>query len=123
MTYWILILVALVLITVLLFYLGNKSYDYGILLFMGGAFTGLFAICVLAAIIITPISISNNISVFESQSQYLSTHAPKNAIEDAAITSKKVELNEWLYSAKWAKNKFGAFSFYPDEILNLEPIQ
>lgn len=63
------------------------------------------------------------ISVFEQQKAYIETHIPKNDIEDAAITSKKVELNEWLYKAQFSKKNFGGWSMYSDKVLELEPIE
>ena len=50
-------------------------------------------------------------------------HEAKNAVEDAALTSKKIELNEWLYDAQCSKSRFGSWSFYPDSIFDLEPIE
>lgn len=63
------------------------------------------------------------ISVFEQQKAYMETHIPKNDIEDAAITSKKVELNEWLYKAQFSKKNLGGWSMYSDKVLELEPIE
>lgn len=54
---------------------------------------------------------------------YIETHIPKNDIEDAAITSKKVELNGWLYEAQFNKKIFGGWSMYSDLVLELEPIE
>ena len=63
------------------------------------------------------------IIVFEQQKAYIETHIPKNDIEDAAITSKKVELNDWLYEAQFNKKIFGGWSIYSDKVLELEPIE
>lgn len=63
------------------------------------------------------------IIVFEQQKAYIETHIPKNDIEDAAITSKKVELNDWLYEAQFSKKIFGGWSIYSDKVLELEPIE
>ena len=63
------------------------------------------------------------ISVFEQQKAYIETHIPKNDIEEAAITSKKVELNGWLYEAQFSKKIFGGWSTYSDKVLELEPIE
>lgn len=63
------------------------------------------------------------ISVFEQQKAYIETHIPKNDIEEAAITSKKVELNEWLYKAQFNKKSLGGWSMYSDKVLELEPIE
>lgn len=63
------------------------------------------------------------IVVFEQQKAYIETHIPKSDIEDAAITSKKVELNDWLYEAQFSKKIFGGWSEYSDKVLELEPIE
>ena len=63
------------------------------------------------------------IVVFEQQKAYIETHIPKDDIENAAITSKKVELNEWLYKAQFNKKNLGGWSMYSDKVLELEPIE
>lgn len=60
--------------------------------------------------------------VFEQQKAYLAQHQPDNPVEDAALTQKKIELNEWLYSAQFRQKKFGVFSYYPPSIQEWEPI-
>ena len=60
---------------------------------------------------------------FKQQSAYIEFHESKNPVEDAALTQKKIELNDWLYYAQFNKNTFGIFSLYPEEVLDLEPIQ
>lgn len=67
----------------------------------------------------TPQSINN----FNRQKAYIEMHEAKNAVEDAALTSKKIELNEWLYDAQCSKSRFGSWRFYPDSIFDLEPIE
>lgn len=76
-------------------------------------------ISILAIFFVNP----KEISVFEQQKAYIETHIPKNDIEDAAITSKKVELNGWLYEAQFSKKIFGGWSMYSDKVLELEPIE
>lgn len=63
------------------------------------------------------------ITTFEQQKAYIETHIPKDDIEDTAITSKKVELNEWLYKAQFSKKNLGGWSMYSDKVLELEPIE
>lgn len=76
-------------------------------------------ISILAIFFVNP----KEISVFEQQKAYIETHIPKNDIEDAAITSKKVELNEWLYKAQFNKKNLGGWSMYSGKVLELEPIE
>lgn len=74
---------------------------------------------ILVGVLETPQSINN----FNRQKAYIEMHEAKNAEEDAALTSKKIELNEWLYDAQCRKSRFGSWSFYPDSIFDLEPIE
>mgnify|MGYP000002428782 FL=1 len=76
-------------------------------------------VVILVGVLETPQSINN----FNRQKAYIEMHEAKNAVEDAALTSKKIELNEWLYDAQCSKSRFGGWSFYPDSIFDLEPIE
>ena len=66
---------------------------------------------------------NKNIVQFEQQKQYIESHTAQNEIEDAALTSKKIELNWWLYSAQWSRRKFGDWSLVPEHVLDLEAIK
>lgn len=87
------------------------------------------AICAFAAIILLLIipleTISNkrDTNKFSEQKAYIETHEANTAVEDAAMTAKKVELNEWLYKAQWSRENFGNWCFYPVDVLDMEPIQ
>lgn len=85
----------------------------------GVCFTFLLLGFVVAWMIRAPQEINN----FERQKAYIETHVAKNDIEDAALTAKKIELNEWLYDVQLSKSRFGGWSFYPDSIFELEPIE
>lgn len=63
------------------------------------------------------------IAKFEQQKQYIENHTANNAIEDAALTSKKIELNEWLYSAQWSRERLGNWSLVPEYVMELEAIK
>lgn len=76
-------------------------------------------VVILVGVLETPQSINN----FNRQKAYIEMHEAENAVEDAALTSKKIELNEWLYDAQCSKSRFGSWSFYPDSIFDLEPIE
>ena len=69
------------------------------------------------------IAVNNNISVFNQHKAYIELHEPSNEIEDAALTTKKIELNDWLYSAQYRKSAFGFFSFVSDEVMDMKPIE
>lgn len=67
--------------------------------------------------------IPRELGAFERQSTYIQTHEAKTDAEDAAITSKKIELNEWLYKAQYSKEHYGGWSLYPERVLELTPIE
>lgn len=69
------------------------------------------------------ISASQGISQFEQQKRYIEAHTASNTVEDAALTNKKIELNEWLYSAQWKREKLGDWSLIPEYVLELEAIK
>lgn len=64
-----------------------------------------------------------NISLFKNQKEYIELHQSNSDVEDAAITTKKIELNEWLYRAQYSKKHYDGWTYYPDEILEMKPIQ
>lgn len=76
-------------------------------------------VVILVGVLETPQSINN----FNRQKAYIEMHEAENAVEDAALTSKKIELNEWLYDAQCSKSRFGSWSFSPESIFELEPIE
>jgi predicted PurR-regulated permease PerM len=88
-----------------------------------------FVVCCFAFVvsgsllIFEPIATDQDISVFKQQKQYIENHQVADPVENAAITTKKIEQNQWLFTAKWAEDKWGIFSFYPNNIQDLEPIQ
>lgn len=68
------------------------------------------------------ISTPKAVNAFIQQKEYIETHQASDPVEDAALTSKKMELNKWLYDAQYSKRRFGGWSFYDDDIFDLEPI-
>lgn len=74
--------------------------------------------CFIADKIDTNIEINN----FKQQAIYLETYVPEDNIENAALTSKKIELNTWLFEAQYRKSTYKGLSIYPKEILELKPI-
>ena len=90
------------------------------------AFAPVVAIAGICILIICPLMrMSDNREIDESirQKAYIETHTAVNAVEDAALTSKKIELNGWLYKAQSDKTRHGAWSLYPDAVMELEPIE
>lgn len=80
-------------------------------------------ICILIICPLTRMSDNREIDEYIRQKAYIETHTAVNAVEDAALTSKKIELNGWLYKAQSDKTRHGAWSLYPDAVMELEPIE
>lgn len=79
-----------------------------------------------AILIICPLiraELNHECNAYIRQKAYIEKHVAANAAEDAGLTSKKIELNDWLYSAQLRKIEFGAWSLYPDVVVELEPIE
>ena len=72
---------------------------------------------------ITVVSNNNAISTFKDQKQYIENVKSDNPIEDAALTQKKIEYNDWLFKEQNFYKNYQMFSLMPPEILYLEPIQ
>ena len=79
-------------------------------------------ICILIICPLMRMSDNREIDEYIRQKAYIETHTAVNAVEDAALTSKKIELNGWLYQAQSDKTRHGAWSLYPDAVMELEPI-
>lgn len=118
---WIVVIVVGLSVAVVSYWLWDeKDFELGLLMGTIGITAVVTAIVIiLVGVLETPQSINN----FTRQKAYIEMHEAKNAVEDAALTSKKIELNEWLYDAQCIKSRFGSWSFYPDSIFDLEPIQ
>lgn len=74
----------------------------------------LFMICVISPL---------DMRVFEEQKRYIEGKGGCGVVEDAALTNKKIELNEWLYSAQAERRRFGEWSVYPESVLDMTPIE
>lgn len=118
---WIIVIVFGIIAIFVSHWLGSEKYSA---LFLLAEIIAIIAVVtagvvILVGVLETPQSINN----FNRQKAYIEMHEAKNAVEDAALTSKKIELNEWLYDAQCSKSRFGSWSFYPDSIFDLEPIE
>lgn len=83
----------------------------------------IFALIMVALLIVGPIESDKELSLFMSQKEYIENYEPTSEYDTAAIASKKIELNEWLYDVQYTKKHHPICSFFGDEILELEPIQ
>ena len=119
---WLIILgVSVALSVVGLLLIGNyKTED------AGGVCLVLGLIMIVSCAVVIPaasLDAQRFMNEFNQQAMYLESHTVQSGVENAALTNKKIELNSSLYNAKWAKGKFGIFSFYPNSVNDLEPIQ
>lgn len=74
-------------------------------------------------LIILPITANQELNAFICQKEYIESYELTSEYDAAAILSKKIELNEWLYEQQYVKRNRSICSFYGDEILELEPIK
>lgn len=118
---WMILCVASVVICVVAFVLECRKF-YGWTLVIGFA-TAVAAGVILLVCPIARISINSGCSVFAQQKAYIESHVAENAVEDAALTAKKIELNNWLFVAQYSKARYGSWSLYPDAVMDLEPIE
>ena len=121
MTNWIIFLCVGVIITVLS--LRKCSIDSSWVPFASGMVGIIIVMLSILVILFGVLQVPQSINNFTKQKAYIETHEAKNPVEDAALTSKKIELNEWLYDAQCSKSRFGSWSFYPESIFELEPIE
>ena len=77
----------------------------------------------ITVIITTPFSVRKQIYTFNAQKAYIESHVSKSALEDATITNKKIDMNDWLYRTQISQQMYGDFSFYPVSVQDLTPIQ
>lgn len=74
-------------------------------------------------LIIVPLSARKELDVFMEQKNYIEHYEPTTEYDTAAIATKKLELNEWLYEKQYTRKNFPIFSFYGNAILDIEPIK
>ena len=114
MIFWI-ILTSMPVIGLTIWAIKEEEYEFLVLSFL------------LLFLVVIPfragIEIRRNADVFQEQKEYIETYTPRDMIESAALTNKRIELNEWLYKAQWSRTAFGFASLYPADVLELEPIK
>ena len=119
--FWIAILIICIISLVLGIVLGIMGVELTSVLMIAIGLTG---VLILGFTIPGTIMDNNkSIEVFKNQKQYIENAKSDNPVEDAAITQKKIEYNDWLFSEQAYYKNYRAFSLMPSEILYLEPIQ
>lgn len=121
MVNWLILAAALVVICVVAFVLECREF-YGWTLAVG-VVSAVAAGVILMCCPIMRISFNSNCDVFVQQKAYIESHVVENDVEDAALTTKKIELNDWLFKAQYSKARYGSWSLYPDAVMDLEPIE
>lgn len=117
---WMILCVVLVVICVVAFVLECREL-YGWTLAVG-VVSAIAAAVILLWCPLARISNNSDCSVFAQQKAYIESHIAENAVEDAALTTKKIEMNDWLFEAQYSKARYGSWSLYPDAVMDLEPI-
>ena len=122
--YCIYIIIALVvfgIVSVILYRTSNRTKDNWSLT---ATVSFLFAVVIgLLTIYNIGISVPQEINKFENQKAYITSHTAVEPLENAALTNKKIELNDWLFNAQWEVKHRKGWTFYPDTVLELEAIQ
>lgn len=120
--FWIVLaVVCLILVIVgIVIHVLNEWDDVGILMAL---IFGIILLVLLICIPVVAIADRQNVTVFKLHKEYIESHVPVDSIENAALTNKKIELNDWLFGAQYAKEHYGIFTFYPDEVITLQPIK
>jgi hypothetical protein len=84
-----------------------------------------FTLAVLIGLFSVPLSIvsARDVNQFKEQKQYIENHTVKDPIENAALTTEKIKQNKWLYNVQWSVENCYGWTFYPDNVKDLKPIQ
>ena len=86
--------------------------------------TGITCIIVSSVLLLVcPIDSRKELNMFIAQKEYIENYELTSEYDTAAIISKKIELNQWLYEKQYTKEHYPICSFYGDEILELTPIK
>lgn len=118
---WLILFFVCVLVSVAAFWLSGKTYyDWPIAVGMMSVTAAIMCVVVL---FFGNYSAKVKESLFTEQKKYIESHVSQTEIEDAALTSEKIELNTWLFKAQYQKGHYKGWSFYSTEILDWEPIQ
>jgi hypothetical protein len=128
MFWWIFIGISalLVILGIVLGIYGLNSYHEWVG-YIGVVISVIFGIAFILTIIITPIQkicLAQKVEVFKQQKYYIEEIVPTlPETDNFALTQKRIELNEWLYNAKYEVEHYSFFTLYSDEVLKLEEIK
>lgn len=119
---WLILFFVCILVSVAAFWLAGKRHFENWPIAVGAMSVMAAIVCIIALPINTYFARTEE-SLFIEQKEYIESHVSQTEIEDAALTSKKIELNEWLFKAQYQKSHYKGWSLYSAEILDWEPIQ
>ena len=98
------------------------SYKIDDIGFVVAVISGVLGILFLVIVLSVPWLQIADTEKYKQQYEWFEQHEP-SAYEDFQLTKSKIELNKWLFSAKATITKFPGWHFYPDEVIELEPIK
>jgi hypothetical protein len=101
----------------------QKSPKYDMMGFVTAVIGFIFALAVLIVCILKPITNQKELYTFVATKDYVESHQVVNPLENAALTNTKIELNAWLFKAQYNNKDWGGWSFYPDSVQDLTPIE
>ena len=84
---------------------------------------GFILFFVVLGVVIQAVSVPYYTDKFYRAKEYIETHESSSKLEDVSLTNTKIKMNDWLFSAQSGNETFGIFSFFPDSIHDIEPIQ
>ena len=120
MVFWMILIVSiLIIIGCIVIY--NITYEECAVIV--GIPVTIVAILMLVMVIVEPLEVKKEMNLFLRQKEYIESHISENEYEDAALTTKKIELNEWLIEAQYKYTNYKLWTFYDESIMDLELIQ
>ena len=87
----------------------------------GGIFTAMGLMC-LVFTISAQIDYKMQVETYPQRKAFYESVTAGSEYEDATFRKEKAELNDGLFEAQWYKEYVSFFSLWPDEVLELEPI-
>lgn len=125
MFWWILLglLIILFIVLVILSIVKRKSNNIDTFISVS-VFLFIIISCMGGIVISKYFECKKEINNFKKQKYYIEQVVPTLPNTDNyAMTQIRIELNTWLYNVQYKKDKFGIFTMYPKEVLELEEIK
>ncbi len=120
--YWIITGIILVVIGIVSTVISCIRLEIGEIFDAISAISFAISFFVLLFSIVGTLSNNQSFNTFVQQKAYIENRINDNEIEDYALTTKKVELNGLLFDGQYSISKYGKWSCYPKEVMELQPI-